>query len=127
MLADTYDLARLTWNSEILVTRRDPHQRIGPALIAPPPGGFLQATAEGEAALLDAAREAIESPPRLVDLFSGCGAFSLPFAGRTEVHAVESDAALLAALTKGWKAVGGLARITTEARDLFAARCWPKS
>lgn len=119
MLADTFDLARLTWNGEILVTRRDPHQRIGPALVAPPPGGFLQATSEGEAALLTAVREAIGSPSKLVDLFSGCGAFSIPFAIRTEVHAVEGDAALLAALTKGWKAVGGLARITTEMRDLF--------
>ena len=119
ILADKHDLARLTWNGEILVTRRDPHQRIGPALVAPPPGGFLQATAEGEAALLAAAREAVGAPAKLVDLFSGCGAFSIPFADRTEVHAVEGDAALLAALTKGWKAVGGLARITTEARDLF--------
>ncbi len=119
MLADTHDLARLTWNGEILVTRRDPHQRIGPALVAPPPGGFLQATAEGEAILLASAREAIGSPSKLVDLFAGCGAFSIPFANRTEVHAVESDVALLAALTKGWKAVGGLARITTETRDLF--------
>lgn len=118
-LADAHDLARLTWNGEILVTRRPPHQRIGPALVAPPPGGFLQATAEGEAALLKAARAAIGAPAKLVDLFSGCGAFSIPFADRTEVHAVEGDAALLAALTKGWKAVGGLARITTEARDLF--------
>ncbi len=118
-LADTHDLARLTWNGEILVTRRPPHQRIGPALVAPPPGGFLQATAEGEAALLDAAREAIGAPSKLVDLFSGSGAFSIPFADRTEVHAVEGDAALLASLTKGWKAVGGLARITTEVRDLF--------
>ncbi len=119
VLADTHDLARLTWMGEILVTRRPPHQRIGPALVAPPPGGFLQATADGEAALLGASREAIGAPPKLVDLFSGCGAFSIPFANRTEVHAVEGDAALLAALTKGWKAVGGLARITTEARDLF--------
>lgn len=118
-LADAHDLARLTWNGEILVTRRPPHQRIGPALVAPPPGGFLQATAEGEATLLDAARAALGSPAKLVDLFSGCGAFSIPFADRTEVHAVEGDDALLAALTKGWKAVGGLARITTETRDLF--------
>lgn len=118
-LADAHDLARLTWNGEILVTRRPPNQRIGPALVAPPPGGFLQATADGEAALLDAAREAIGAPPKLVDLFSGSGAFSIPFADRTEVHAVEGDAALLTALTKGWKAVGGLARITTETRDLF--------
>lgn len=118
-LAEAHDLARLTWNGEILVTRRPPHQRIGKALVAPPPGGFLQATAEGEAALLAAAREAVGSPPKLVDLFSGCGAFTIPFAERSEVLAVESDAALLAALTKGWKAVGGLARVTTETRDLF--------
>lgn len=118
-LAEAHDLARLTWNGETLVTRRPPHQRIGPALVAPPPGGFLQATQQGETALLDAAREAIGAPSKLIDLFSGSGAFSIPFADRTEVHAVEGEGALLAALTKGWKAVGGLARVTTEVRDLF--------
>lgn len=118
-LADAHDLARLSWNGDIVVTRRPPHQRIGPALIAPPPGGFLQATADGEAALLAAAKEAVGAPVKLVDLFSGCGAFSLPFAARTEVHAVEGDPALLSALGEGWKAVGGLARLTTETRDLF--------
>ena len=119
MLADSHDLARLTWNGEILVTRHDPHQRIGPALVAPPPGGFLQATMDGEATLLNAAKAAIGAPSKLVDLFAGCGAFSIPFSDRAEVHAVEGDAALLEALNKGWKAVGGLARITTETRDLF--------
>ncbi len=118
-LAETHDLARLTWDGEILVTRRPPHQRIGPTLVAPPPGGFLQATAEGEATLLSAAKEIVGAPAKLVDLFSGCGSFSLPFADRTQVHAVEGDRALLTALTNGWKAVGGLARLTTEARDLF--------
>ena len=118
-LAEAHDLARLTWNGDTLVTRRPPHQRIGKALVAPPPGGFLQATAEGEAALLAAARNAVGAPAKLVDLFSGCGAFSIPFAERTEVRAVEGDAALLAALSAGWKAVGGLARVTTETRDLF--------
>lgn len=118
-LADTHDLARLTWSGEILVTRRQPHQRIGAALVAPSPGGFLQATSEGETALLAATREAIGAPSKLVDLFSGCGAFTIPFTDRTETHAVESDGALLTALTKGWKAVGGLARVTTETRDLF--------
>lgn len=118
-IAAEHDLARLTWNGEILLTRRPPHQQIGPALVAPPPGGFLQATIEGEAALLVAAREAIGAPANMVDLFSGCGAFTIPFADRTEVHAVEGDAALLAALTDGWRRVGGLARVTTETRDLF--------
>ncbi|MGB0855175.1 MAG: class I SAM-dependent RNA methyltransferase [Pikeienuella sp.] len=120
-LAEAHDLARLTWNGEPVVTRRPPTLPMGAAHVAPPPGGFLQATAEGEAALIACAAEALALPKRarILDLFAGCGTFTLPFADRTEVHAVEGDKALLTALTTGWRAVGGLAQVTTEARDLF--------
>jgi 23S rRNA (uracil1939-C5)-methyltransferase len=35
------------------------------------------------------------------------------------VHAVESEAAMMAALEKGARGIEGLKRVTTEARDLF--------
>lgn len=120
-LAEAHDLARLTWNDEAVVTRRPPTLPMGAAHVAPPPGGFLQATAEGEAALIACAAEALGplKRARVVDLFAGCGTFTLPFSDRAEVHAVEGDKALLAALDAGWRAVGGLAKVTTETRDLF--------
>ncbi|MBC7143682.1 MAG: class I SAM-dependent RNA methyltransferase, partial [Rhodobacteraceae bacterium] len=85
----------------------------------PPSGAFLQATGAGEAALVGAVREAVGAAKRIADLFAGAGTFSLPLADRAEVHAVEGEASMLAALDAGWRQASGLHRVTTEARDLF--------
>ena len=90
----------------------------GPGAGCPPPGGFLQATLEGEAALLAAVRDFTAGASRIVDLFSGCGTFSLPLAETASVHAVEGLAAPLAVLDAGWRGAPGLNRVTTEIRDL---------
>jgi len=118
-IAEEHDLARLSWNGEVIALRRPPFQVFGQARVTPPPGAFLQATAEGEEALTRFALVAVGNARRVIDLFSGCGTFSLPFATDSEVHAVESDAAMLAALDAGWRAAVGLHRVTTERRDLF--------
>lgn len=118
-LAEAHGIARLTWNGEMVALRANPTQRMGPALVTPPPGAFLQATEQGEQALLQAVALAIGPARRVVDLFSGCGTFSLPLATRADVHAVEGDAAMTAALDKAARATPGLHRVTTETRDLF--------
>jgi 23S rRNA (uracil1939-C5)-methyltransferase len=118
-LAARADLARLTWDGETVVARRAVAQRFGKARVTPPPGAFLQATAEGEAALVAAVREAVGPAHRIADLFAGAGTFSLPLSEAAEVRAVEGDAAMLAALDAGWRQAAGLHRITIEARDLF--------
>ena len=99
--------------------RRPPWQGMGRARVAPPPGAFLQATAEGEAALVAAVRGLVGDAARVADLFAGCGTFALPLAERAEVLAVEGEAAMLAALDAGWRKAEGLKRIRVEARDLF--------
>lgn len=117
--AEANNIARLTWEGEVIALRAQPMQRFGRALVAPPPGAFLQATVEGEAALLAAVIDAVGPARRVVDLFAGCGTFALPLAERAEVHAVEGDAAMTAALEKGWRTAEGLKKVTVEARDLF--------
>jgi 23S rRNA (uracil1939-C5)-methyltransferase len=92
---------------------------MGRARVVPPPGAFLQATREGEAALVAVVLDATRGAARVADLFSGVGTFALPLAEPAEVHAVEGDAAMLEALGKGWRGAPGLRRVTTEARDLF--------
>lgn len=118
-LCETHGFARLTWDGETIALRAAPMQRFGRALVAPPPGAFLQATAEGESALLQAVALAIGPARRVVDLFAGCGTFSLPLAERAEVHAVEGEATMTAALEKGARNAEGLKRVTVETRDLF--------
>jgi 23S rRNA (uracil1939-C5)-methyltransferase len=112
-------VARLTWNGELLAQAEPPWQPMGRARVVPPPGAFLQATREGEAALVAVVLDATRGAARVADLFSGVGTFALPLAESAEVHAVESDAAMLEALGKGWRGAPGLRRVTTEARDLF--------
>lgn len=117
--AEATDVARLSWGDETLSERRPPWQSMGRARVAPPPGAFLQATAEGEAALVAAVRAAVGDAARIADLFAGCGTFALPLAEHAEIHAVEGAAAMLAALDRGWRQTKSLRRVTTEARDLF--------
>lgn len=118
-LAAAHRIARLTWNGEGVALIAAPVQRFGAALVAPPPGGFLQATAEGEAALVAAVLEAVGDARQVADLFAGSGTFSLPLAARAQVLAVEGDAPMTEALAKGWRQATGLKRVTCETRDLF--------
>jgi len=56
-----------------------------------PPGSFLQATSDGEEALIAAAREWLADSESVVDLFAGLGTFSFALAGpQTKVLAVEA-------------------------------------
>jgi len=113
------DLARLSVHGDILVERRPPAVAMGRINLVPPPGGFLQATALGEATLAGLVADACGKSKRVLDLFSGIGPFAVRLAGRAQVHAVESDAAALAALDRAARGAQGLKRITVETRDLF--------
>jgi 23S rRNA (uracil1939-C5)-methyltransferase len=118
-LARDYDLARIAWDDDIALQRRAPVLRLGPADLTPPPGAFLQATREGEAALIDAVKQALTGAKRVADLFAGCGTFALPLAQDAMVHAVEGDRDMTNALDHAWRNAEGLKRISHEVRDLF--------
>lgn len=122
--AETHGVARVTWQAlaggtETVAQRSPPLIAMGRAKVTPPPGGFLQATMHGEAAILAGIQAATKGAHRILDLFAGSGTFTLPLADRAEVHAVESEAAMLAALDKGWRNAAVLHKVTTEMRDLF--------
>ena len=124
-VAETFDLARLCWAEEPIVIRRLPVQTFGTAQVIPPPGAFLQATADGEAALQADVRHHLRAARRVADLFAGCGTFALDLARTHEVHAVEGDPAMTAALDHGWRQAEGLRTVTHEARDLFRRPLMP--
>ncbi|HYG85323.1 MAG TPA: class I SAM-dependent RNA methyltransferase, partial [Azospirillum sp.] len=126
--AEAAGVARLSWqpterdNAEPVAHRSPVVVRFAGVPVVPAPGGFLQASAAGEAALVAAVLESVGRAGRVADLFTGLGTFSLPLAQRAAVHAVEGDAPALAALTR---ASHGL-RLTTERRDLFEDPLTPK-
>ncbi|WP_295072182.1 class I SAM-dependent RNA methyltransferase [Tabrizicola sp.] len=118
-LVEAHAFSRLTWDGETVALRDRPALTMGKATVVPPPGAFLQATQEGEAALLAAVKQALGPQKRVVDLFSGVGTFTLPLAEAMEVHAVEGDAAMTKALDLAARNTPNLHRISTETRDLF--------
>lgn len=118
-LAEQLGLARLTWDDEVIATRLPPRQRFGKTEVVPPPGAFLQATADGENALRDAVQEAVTGAATIADLFAGCGTFALPLSETAAVHAVEGEAPMVQALDQAWRRAQGLKPVTVEARDLF--------
>jgi 23S rRNA (uracil1939-C5)-methyltransferase len=79
--------------------------------VALPPGAFLQATAEGEAALVAAVREAVGEAGPVADLFAGLGTFALALPAKVYAAEGARDAALaLKAAGRG---------LFVDHRDLF--------
>jgi 23S rRNA (uracil1939-C5)-methyltransferase len=112
-------IARLSIDGETVVEPQKPVIHFGDAAVTPPPGGFLQAVKSAEEAMVGIVTGHLGKAKRVADLFAGSGAFSLRLAKHSEVHAVEGDAAALAALDRGFRFGAGLKRITQEKRDLF--------
>ena len=122
--ADAEDLARLSWRAaperpvEPIAHRRPGTVRFGGVPVILPPGGFLQATAAGEAALVAVALAAAEGAAPVADLFAGSGAVALPLARRGRVLAVDSDGDALAALNRAGRQAGLGPAVETLVRDL---------
>lgn len=112
-------VARLSVDGEIVVEPQKPVVMFGNVAVSPPPGSFLQAVAGSEAAMAELVSAHLGKAKRIADLFAGAGAFALRLAARSEVHAVEGEAAALAALDRGFRFSTGLKRVTSERRDLF--------
>ncbi len=75
-----------------------------------PPGGFLQATQDGEAALVDCVRECVDASAAVADLFAGLGTFAL---ATRSVYAAEASRDAAATL-------GQASPVTrVEHRDLY--------
>ncbi len=117
--AKAHRVSRLTWQDEVVVTMNPPEQVIGDVRVVPPPGAFLQATPDGEAALRAAVTEIVGEAGSIIDLFAGCGTFALPLARQAEVHAVEGEAEMMEALDRAWRGAKGLKKVSVETRDLF--------
>ncbi|MEO0980420.1 MAG: class I SAM-dependent RNA methyltransferase [Pseudomonadota bacterium] len=113
------DLARLTINGEVLLEVRPPMLDMDGIGLSAAPGGFTQATLAAEAALSDIVLKGVGKARSVADLFSGAGTFALRLARQANVHAVEGDAAAVAAFDKALRKPQGLKKVSFERRDLF--------
>ena len=93
--AKDHGLARLTidqgWGAETMWEPQPVTVSPGGVPVGLPAGAFLQATLDGEQALIAAAREWLDGVPAVADLFSGLGTFAFALTGPgTKVLAAEA-------------------------------------
>lgn len=121
--AEEQDIARLSWrpavrtDSELILERKPFRVNLGGVNVTPPPGSFLQATVEGEDALVKAVMDGLDATPgKVADLYAGSGTFTFPLlqAG-WDVYAVEGYKAALAALQTAGRS---FPKLKTSVRDL---------
>jgi len=88
---------------------------LGGVAVALPSGAFLQATEDGEAALVAAVHEATQGTRNIADLFAGLGTFALSLTGQVTAAEASRDAAL------SLKSASGRAgkSLLVEHRDLY--------
>ena len=125
--ARAHDIRRIAYARgdgppETAVMSEAPRVRFAGTEVTPPPGAFLQASAEGESAIVAAVLaglpEKLPARARVADLYAGCGTLSFALAGRARVAAFEGDAASVSALRAGVNAAGLAGRIEPLQRDL---------
>ena len=126
--ARTLGLARLTIDEgDGPQTRWEPEAAtvtFGGVPVAFPPFSFLQATPDGEAALVGAVREAMPDTGAVADLFCGLGTFALALGAARPVYAAEGARDVVLAL----KLAGQRAqrRMVADHRDLFRRPLTPE-
>lgn len=120
--AETHDLARIAWrngrDAEPVAQRRQPVLHLGTCAAAVPPGGFLQASREGEAAMRQAVRQWTEGVSSVIDLFGGIGTLSLELLPQKHVHVAEGDAEAAAAVAQTARLPNLRGSLSVERRDL---------
>ncbi len=121
--ANSHDIASLHWQEQgfldPVAIRREPVMDFSGTKVQLPPAAFIQATEEGEAALVAAVVDACRGYGRVADLFSGIGTFTFPLAREHQVMAAEGAKSALDALKAAAGITIGLKQVITRHRDLF--------
>jgi len=121
--ATAHRIARIAWSlndgpPEAAALLSAPSITFAGRRVEPPPGAFLQASAEGEAAIVAAVLAGLPGKrtqkSRVIELYAGCGTISFALADHARVVAYEGDAASAAAIRR---ALSG-SRVEISTRDL---------
>jgi 23S rRNA (uracil1939-C5)-methyltransferase len=116
--AQQYGIARITRHGELVTRRMSPIITVGKTKVELPPGAFLQATAEGEAALAREVLRHLKGAKTAIDLFCGVGPFALRMAEFARVTTADSEDGAIEALIKASRTTG-LKPVAARRRDLF--------
>lgn len=122
--AEANGFARISWTPddseppEIVAERAAPVFNFGRLGATPPPGAFLQPTAEGEAQMAAFVAERLAGAKRIADLYAGWGAFALRLADPAHVQAFEGNAAMVQSLNRARAASGLGGFVDGHVRDL---------
>jgi len=117
-VADEFDIARISIAADTALERRRPVIRMGLADVVPAPGGFLQATREGEDTLSRLALDHIAGAKTVADLYCGVGPFALRAAENATVTAYDSNEAAITSLTNAIRFTKGLKPLTPRKQNL---------
>ena len=107
--ATAHAIRRIAWAqddgpAEIAAQLAAPHATFGNTRVEPPPGAFLQASPQGESAIIAAVLAAIPARrtarSRAIELYAGCGTISFPLAAHLRVQAYEGDPQAAACLRR---------------------------
>lgn len=125
--ARTHRLLRLAWapmrgDPEPIVVVQPPVVTLSGVAVEPPPGAFLQASREGEAAIVRAVLAGLPDklPPRarIAELYAGSGSITFALAQRARVAAWEGDLAAATALRQAANRADLAGRVDVARRDL---------
>jgi 23S rRNA (uracil1939-C5)-methyltransferase len=128
VFAETNDVARISWqpsqskageSAEPIVARRAVAMNFGDIQTEIPPDAFIQSTSWGEQTLREHVVAAVGGAAKVVELFAGCGAFTLPII-QSGSHVIAIDMAQdhLEALSRAARSNGLGERLNVEARNL---------
>jgi len=125
--ARAYELPRVAWamrgaSPEPVCVLRPAATSFSGVVIAPAPGAFLQASADGEEAIVSAVLAGLPDklPPRarIAELYAGSGTLTFALARHARVMAWEVDGAAVTAVKSAVNAAGHAGRIEVVQRDL---------
>ena len=120
-------LLRISWATmrgepEPVVILEPPRITLSGVAVEPPPGAFLQASAQGEAAIAEAVTsglpEKLPARASVAELYAGCGTLTFALSRCARVSAWEGDNAAVSALRQAANHTGLTGRIVTAQRDL---------
>jgi 23S rRNA (uracil1939-C5)-methyltransferase len=125
--ARTHRLLRLSTapmhgEAEPVIVLQPPRITLSGVTVEQPPGAFLQASREGEAAIVQAVMAGLPQPmpprARVAELYAGSGSITFALAQRVRVAAWEGDIGATAALRQAANRAGLAGRVAVAQRDL---------